>query len=163
MIQGIGFLDVSECAATWVRVYKQKMKDEGDGRQTMILRGAESDAPVLKEWASARKLLQRMKNEAAPYLGGKAAVLGKASVLVMKPQAFTQWRVDDDPYTAAHIRTMTCLVPSPLALIYSGGAAANLAVGTVTVVGQHMLHSMVNLGVNAACYLIVDLCRPDED
>ena len=164
-ITQIGFLDVSACTATFVRLYREKLKPDAsyEGAETLLLRGAESDSPLLKEWASARKLLARLKNEAAPFLNGKPAVLGKAMIVSLKPGAFTPWRYDDSDYAQDHLRLYINLIPTPQAYIYSGGETANPPVGSVTFFNTQVLHSEINLGPCNRVSLIVDVKRPDQD
>lgn len=162
-IRQIGFLDVSTCMAGFVRLYQEKLKPDGDGLETFLLRSAEADAPILREWASARKLLARLKNEAAPFLNGKPATLGKAMVTRLKPGSHTPWSFDDSDYGSDHLRLHICLIPSPMAFLYSGGEMANPAVGVVTYFNTQVLHSEVNIGPCSRVALVVDVKRPDSD
>lgn len=163
MIHPVGFLDTSEFTAHFIKSWRSKMKDEEHGVQTLLLRSAEHDAALLKDWGSARKIMARLKNEASPYLGGRQGVLGKVFIKLLKPHSWTPWEVDDSAYTQAHVRTMTCLIPNPFAMVYSGVQGSNLMVGQVTVVGQQDPHSELNLGTNAVAWLVADLERPDQD
>ena len=164
-INQIGFLDVSACTATFVRLYREKLKPDAsyEGAETLLLRGAESDSPLLKEWASARKLLARLKNEAAPFLNGKPAILGKVLIVSLKPGAFTPWQIDDSEYGQDHLRLYINLIPSPMAFLYSGGEMSNPAVGSVTYFNTSVLHSEINLGPCARVSMVIDVKRPDQD
>lgn len=164
-IRPVGFLDLSNMTSTFVRTYRERLKDDSNypGAQTLLLRSATSDGSILKDWKTARAVLMRLKNEAAPFLGGKPAVLGKAMVVSLKPSSWTDWEFSDDEYSLAHIRLHICMVPSPLAFVYSGGAGLNLPVGQVFAVDQQALHSEINLGPCARVHIVVDIRKPEED
>lgn len=166
-LRGIGFLDLSAFTATFVRTYRERMKDdanyEGGGAQTLLLRSATTDASFLKEWKTARAVLNKLRNEAAPFLGGKPATLGKAMIVSLKPGSFTQWQWSDDEYSQAHFRLHVCMIPSPMAYVFAGGEAGNLIVGNVTYVNTQSLHSEINLGPCARVHLVVDVRKPEEE
>lgn len=165
MLRAVAFLDLSTFTATYVRSYKEELKDDASyaGAQTVHLRSADADLPVLKEWRSARALLQRLRNEAAPFLGGKPAVLGRAFIVSLKPQAFTDWQRHEDAYSLEHMRLIVPMIPSPGYTVFSGGVGLNPPVGQVTFVDVQNLHSEINLGLCACANLVVDVRRSPED
>lgn len=163
-IVAVGFLDLSAFTATFVRNYRERVKDDANypGAQTLLLRGADAEAPILKEWKSAQQILKRIRNEGAKHLG-KPAELGKAMVVSLRPGAFVPWSHSDDEYTLAHVRLYVNMIPCPRAFIYSGGAAANPPVGEVVAWNQQDLHSEINVGTCTRVSLIVDIKRPGDD
>ena len=162
MIRPVGFLDVSTFTARFILNYRQRLSDDPayPGVQTIMLRSVAGAEPILKEWKSAREVLERLRNAVAPFLGGKPAVLGKAMVASLKPGGWTDWAHSDDEYAQGHLRLYVNMIPSPLAFIYSGGEAQNPLVGQITLFEQQALHSEINLGAVARVSLIVDVKRP---
>ena len=161
-LRAIGFLDVSTFTARFITTYRERLKDDANypGAQTIMLRSASSDAAILKEWKSGRAVLQHLRNAAAPFLGGKPAVLGKCMVVSLKPGSHTDWQRSDDEYTQEHFRLHIGMVPSPLAMVYSGGEGLNIMVGQVVAVDQQQLHSEINIGSVARVNLVCDVRRP---
>ncbi len=182
----LAFLDTSQFTATLVNKYRDQFgkdprreKTAGSPHhdtQSILLRGPakptaqnwfedieQVDYPILKEWKSARNLLSRIKNAAAPFLKGQPAVLGKVMIVQLKPHGVVDWHVDEGEYAAAHYRTHLCLIPSPGAFVYSGPEMANLPVGQLTFFENRVLHCATNFGDFARTHLIVDVRRPEDD
>lgn len=160
-IQQIGFLDTSAFTAMYVVKHKDKLVDgildlrsiKGDDVDA-------SDLPILKEWKGARALLARLRAGAAPFLGNVTPNLGRAWIEVLPPFSGTQWSLEEGDYAADHLRTRTCLIPSPGAVSHCGAVAANLLVGTVNVIDHRQLCCEVNHGEHARVHLIVDVKVP---
>lgn len=183
-LRPLGFLDASVMTANLLLRYQRHYAD--DTRRQMapgsahhdtemiLLRGPREpepanwqqdvphvDQPLLGDWKSAKALLVRLKNLLVQ--DGRPAVLGKAMIVRLKPGGVVDWHRDEGAYAEAHLRVHLCLVPSPGALLYCGGEAANLPVGQLTLVNVQALHSAINLGSVARTHLIVDLRRPELD
>lgn len=117
--------------------------------------------PIMSEWKSAKALLLRIAAAAAPFNNGETPDLGKAMVVSLKAGGFVDWHIDEGPYAEAHLRLHLCLVPSPGAVLYSGGDQHTPPVGQLTFVNNRVLHSAVNLGPVPRVHLIVDVRKPD--
>ena len=122
-----------------------------------------TDLAVLREWKSARAVLSRIRNAAAPFFEGQTPLLGRAWIEVVPPLAGTPWGMEADDYAEAHRRTRTCLIGGPGAMSYSGPAAANLLPGMVNLVDHRMLCSETNTGDFPRVHLIVDIKVPVDD
>lgn len=162
-IQPLGFLDTSAFTAAYVAKYKKSVEDG-----ILNLRDARDDGEVtalgvLKEWNSARALLQRLRAAAAPFFDGVTPELGKAWVEVLPPRSGTPWVVEEGDYALTHVRTRTCLIPSPGAISYCGASFVQLAVGTVNQIDHRQLCSEVNLGEHTRVHLVVDVRVPNAD
>ena len=183
-ITPIAFVDVSMLSAGLCLKYRTRFADDKRRQQfpnsphhdteTIVLRGPKDatpaawfedgemvDYPIMKEWKAARIILKKIREGAAPLLGGKVAVLGKAMVVSLKAGGHVDWHVDEGEYAEAYLRTHTCLVPSPAAWLYSGGEAQAINVGWLHFFNNRVKHSAINMGAVARVHLIVDVRRPD--
>lgn len=154
MIQFIAFLDVSAFAARYELTHKRS-PDMQDG--VLVLRDAEGERPILKEWKGARALLARIRAGAAAYFDGVTPDLGRAWIETLPPQSGTPWALEDD---SSFVRTRMAIVPSPHAFSYSGSMSGSLAWGALNVVDHRALSSEVNHGDTARVHLVVDIVRP---
>lgn len=160
-IQQIGFLDTSNLTAMFVVKHRDRAVDGILAlRDIKVDEVDASDLPILKEWKSARALLSRLRAGAAPFLGNVTPTLGRAWIEVLPPQSGTPWTIEDGDYADAHIRTRTCLIPSPGSVSHSGLTSASLLVGTVNVIDHRQLCCEVNHGEHARVHLIVDVKVP---
>jgi hypothetical protein len=165
MIRSTGvFLSTAEFTAMFMVKYKERMK-EGILRLRDIPEADDDavDLPIMKEWKTARGLLTRFKNAAAPLLNGQPAVLGKAWIETLPGNCGTPWLLEEDDYAQAHIRTRTALIITPENYSMSGVDRISLGVGVVNVVEHRVLHSEINLGPHPRTHLIVDVRRPDGE
>lgn len=164
MIQPLGFIDTSTFAAWFVAKHRQKARDG-----VLALRDIKADEidpadlAIMQEWKGARALLSRLRAAAAPFFNGVTPELGKAWIEVLPPLAGTPWTSELDDYAAAHVRTRTCLIPSPGAISFCGTASAMLHVGMVNQIDHSLLCSEVNHGEHARVHLVVDVRVPDAD
>lgn len=160
-IRPIGFVDTSVFTANYVLRHKDKVVDG-----LLYLRDVKgdeldaSDLPILREWKSAKALLVRLRAGAAPHFNGATPELGKAWIEVLPPGVGTPWTSEVGDYAEAHVRTRTCLIPTPGALSYSGSASANLLVGMVNLMDHHALCSEVNTGDQPRVHLVADVKVP---
>lgn len=169
MIRALGFLDVSKFTANFLLRYRDKHLIETEYGGLLPLRDADAEGAivaldVLKEWLSARSLFTKLKNEAAPWLDGQAAILMKACIEVVNPDCATPWTQENDDYAKSIHRLRVCLIPSPNAMTHSGPHVANLGVGLVNLVDHTVQNCETNFG--APCprtHLIVDVRRLDAD
>lgn len=159
MIQPLGFIDTSAFTAMFVVKYKERMKDGvlwlRGGPDTLV---AAEDAPILKEWKSARALLQRIRNKAAET---SPAELGRAWIETLDPHSGTPWSMEPDEHTAAFARLRVCLLTAPGCWSFSGSVNAQLAVGVVNLVENRVISSEANFSDHPRTHLIVEVSRPD--
>ena len=163
-IRPLGFLDTSTFTAMYVMKHREKV-DNGILRLRDFKDGeaGPSDLPILREWKSARALLSRIRNAAAPLLEGRVPDLGRAWVEIVPPLSGTPWNAESDDYADAHHRTRTCLIGGPGAMSYCGQAAANLLPGIVNFVDLRALSSETNTGEYPRVHLVVDVKIPVDD
>lgn len=162
-IQTLGFLDTSSFMAAYIAKYRKSVEDG-----VLVLRDVDGDGEaqskaILKEWNSGRALLARLRSEAAKHFKGVTPELGKVWIEVLPPKSGTPWTVEEGDYALAHVRTRTCLIPSPGAISYCGASNAGLLVGVVNLVDHRQLCSEVNLGEHTRVHLIVDVRVPDDN
>jgi hypothetical protein len=152
-IRPLAFVDTSSMAATMLTRHKKDFTASArEGVHTLPL------APeLLKDWRSASSLLTRIRSGSAPFLGGKPAVIDRATLVMLMPGAHIPWAVETDDYAAAHNRLHLCLVQVPGATVYSGGDAAALLVGQVTWVNHRVLNSEANFGSYPSYKLVLDI------
>lgn len=157
----IGFLDTANFTATYITRHRDKV--ENGVLALRVLQGEDVvDAAILKEWKSAKALLSRLRNAAAPFFAGQTPDLGKAWLEVLPPRSGTPWGSADEAYGGAHARTRTCLIPSPGGVSFADGASATLQVGWLHAHDPRALASEVNFDpVHARVHLIVDIRRPE--
>lgn len=158
MIRSTGvFLSTAEFTAFYVAKFRTRL-DQG----LLPLRDEDGDLPILKEWKTARALLARFRAAAAPFLDGHTATLGKVWIEQLPGECGTPWTIAEDDYAQAHIRTRTCLIPSPGAWSLSGGEQLMIPVGSVATVEHRALCSEVNFSPYPRTHLIVDVKKPAE-
>lgn len=120
------------------------------------------DCPILDEWKTASAMLKRFRGLASAFLGGEPARLGKVWLEQLPGHSATPWTIEEDEYAQAHIRTRTCIVPSPDAYTLSGLDRVLLLNGVVHVVEHRILHSEINLSSYPRLHLIIDVQRPEQ-
>lgn len=150
--QSLAFVDGSACAARYVTQFKARL--EGD---TIMLRSGGKDLPILKEWKSAKNLITKISNAAAPFLDGKPAKINTAYIYTLVPNEREEWGY----LQPDGIRAYLPLLPSPNAMLFSGIEGANPPVGMLTVVNRAQPFSALNLGPVAATWMIVDAAIPE--
>lgn len=164
MIRSTGvFLDVSVFTAFFTIKFKERMQDGLLYLRDIGDDGETQDLPILREWKSARALLLRYKAAASPLLNGAKAELGKVWIESLPGNCGTPWRLEEDDYAQAHIRTRTALIAAPDAFTFSGPDKVLLGPGVVNLVEHRVLHSDVNPSHHARVHLIVDVKRPEPD
>lgn len=161
MIRPITFIDTSTFAARFKIQFSDRMVNGLLPLREIGESGEAEDLPILKEWKSARALLLRYKATAAQLLPDQPIVFGKAWIETLPGPAGTPWEIHDDEYAQTHLRTRTCLIPTPDNYTYSGRECVNLGVGVVNLIDMNILHCEVNLSPYPRTHLIVDVQRPD--
>lgn len=158
----IGFIETANFTATYINRHRDKLVNgvlklrDFDGDSETVV-----DLPLVKDWKTAKSLLSRLRAGAAPHFGGVTPGLGRAWIEVLPPQAGTPWTAEAGDYADTHIRTRTCLIPSPGAVSHVGLQNATLLVGVVTSYDPRALACEVNHGEHARAHLIVDVRRPE--
>ena len=161
MITPLGFIDTSTFTSMFVVKYKERMKDG-----LLWLRGSPDtvveidDASIMKEWKSARALLQRIKNKVAETTKAPAE-LGRAWIETLEPHSGTPWSMDPDEHTASFVRFRICLLGAPGCWSFSGNQNAQLAVGVVNLIENRVICSEANFSDYPRTHLIVEVSRPD--
>lgn len=150
----IAFVDASSCTANYVKQFRARSRDG-----TIFLRRDGKDELILGEWSSAKNLLTKVSNAAAPYLGNKPAKIIMAKIFTLVPNEREEWGKPQQE----GVRAWLNLLPSPGAMLFSGIEGFNPAVGWLTVVNSRPIFSAVNLGDNAAVWLVVDVEMPKPD
>lgn len=149
----IGFIDASQATARYVTQFKARL--DGD---TIMLRQDAKDLPILGEWKSAKNLIAKVSNAAAPFLGGKPAVINMAQIFTLVPNEREDWAY----VQLEGVRAYLPLLPSPGAMLFCGIEGCNPPVGQLTAVtARHLPFSILNLGPVAASWLIVDAALPE--
>ena len=141
---------------------RHKDRFTGDHLAMLPLRSQGGPLPILSEWKSAKALLSKVRNAAAPLLGGKAGVLGEAALVRLAPGGYMEWTCETSEYALAHHRLHLCVVPAPGCCVLSGGESGVLPVGMLTYVNRSVLHSAVNFSDTPCIHLIVDVRAPDD-
>jgi hypothetical protein len=111
----------------------------------------------MEKFGSAKTLLARLKNAAAPFLGGKPAELADIWIESLLPGGKTPWSQVDDPEL---LRLYIALASPPGAWFYCGGEAAQLGIGVVNWVNIALPHSVLNLGNAPRVCLVANVRRP---
>jgi hypothetical protein len=152
--QSLCFIDSSSATARFVTQFKARM--QGD---TLMLRQHQKDLPILEEWKSAKNLLTKVSNAAAPFLNGKPAVINMAQIFTLVPNEREDWQY----IQPEGIRAYLPLLPSPGAMLFCGIEGCNPPVGQLTVIASPSLpFSILNLGPVAATWLVLDAAFPTE-
>ena len=163
VIRPIGFLDTSAVMARYVLKYRDQANNGLLYLRDLDDEGEAQDLPLLKEWRSAKALLNRYKATASEMMKGQTAVLGKAWIETLPGAHGTPWTIEEDEYAQVHIRTRTCLIPVPQTYTFSGEEKVTIGVGTVNIVEHRILHCEVNFSAYPRTHLIVDVRRPEEE
>lgn len=150
----IAFVDASQATAGYVKQFRARSQDG-----TIFLRRDGKDESILGEWKSAKGLLTKVSNAAAPYLNGKPGKIVMAKVFTLVPNEREEWGKPQQE----GVRAWLNLIPSPGAMLFSGIESANPPVGMLTVVNARPIFSAINLGDNAAVWLVVDVELPKAD
>ena len=159
MITPLGFIDTSTFTAMFTVKYKERMKDG-----LLWLRGSPDtladieDAVVLKEWKSARAILQRIRNKASET---SPAELGRAWIETLDPHSGTPWSMSPDEHTARYAQLRICLLGAPGCWSFSGTQNVQLAVGVVNLIENRVICSEANFSDYPRTHLIVEVSRPD--
>ena len=159
MIRNTGvFLQTADFTAFYQVKFRKEMEDG-----VLRLRDADADCPILREWKSAKALLQRFRAEAAKHFGGTRPELGRVWIEQLPGMHGTPWALEEDDYAQAHIRTRIALIQSPECWSMSGLDRAILAVGIVNEIDHRSLCSEINLSAYPRTHLIVDVKRPEPE
>ncbi len=151
----VNFLDLRGFSSALVLKYASRWE-----RNAIALRCDGEDLPILSEWKSARAAIQKAASSAAMMFNGDIPIVGDAGIQRWLPDEVLPWRKGGGDYDLRHVRTFTCLWPSPTARIYSGTEGIIPQVGAMTVFDHLALHSIVNLGPSALVMFMVDFERP---
>lgn len=152
-IRPLAFLDVLSFTSN-LRLRHWKAI-EGD-RLDLVVDGAEQE--IVSDWASAKSLLIRVKNESAAFLG-KPAEITACWIDRLQPKTTRSWSTFDGD----DLRIQVTLSPSDGACIYCGGASATLPVGQVTWIDHHQPWCEANFGQVAQLSLVLHVRRPAPD
>lgn len=143
--------------------YRDKFVESEDGIERIPLTHDGRLNALCKEWKSASALLGRIRNEAAPFFGGKPAQVDRAFIERQKVDVLTPWFADETEFAEEHVRVMICLVPSPGAWIYCGGENMVLPVGQLVLANVRVDTSYANFGPCATMRLCLDVRRPEVE
>lgn len=138
--------------------------------QSILLRGPEDadeenwfldikqvDYPILKNWKSAKSVLERVRKAV------NNRPLGKVMIVQLRPAASVAWHVDNGPYYDAYHRLHLPLVTNPGAQMFSGLAALHIPVGHLIHIDNRVLHSAINVGQHPRIHMIIDVKKPEEE
>lgn len=159
-IQPVGFLETDAFQATFVLKYRSLLSADLNGVDTLLLRTATEDTPLLGEWKAARTLLAKIRNGASRFLDGKPAELGCVEIQRFRPQTATPWRTDEDN---GCLRLHLGIIPSPDMWVMSGSVRSMVAVGSLVFVEHKVLHCEANFADHPAVHLVIDVKKPDAD
>lgn len=153
----LGYLDTIVILSNLRLRHWEHLEGDGDIR-TLVLRDEDGDMPILAKWASARSFLQRLRNEAAPFLNGLPAELGRAWIESLLPGRSTPWRSEDQ---SDWLTLRVCLATPPGGWLYCNGEAMVLQPGIVAYVNVQAPTSSLNLGPSPRLHLCCEVRRPD--
>jgi hypothetical protein len=151
----LGFLDVSAFAATYVQKYRSR-------EHPLVLRTVDGNTDLYTEWKSARALLTRIKNAAAPFTDGEPPELGNVTIETLAPGDYQPWHADESDYRREFHELRVCIIPSPGGWTYCAGEAMVLPWGQVVAVNRAAASCEVNFGPTSRTHLIVDIRRVDK-
>lgn len=146
--------------------HKSAWSEAVEGVEVIPLRhtpdGAEKSmpTPLMREWPSAKGVMAQIKKIAGLILEGEEVRFGDAVIERFAPGAYTDWAQDKGDYATAHHRLQMCLVPSPGAVVISGGVSWQPPTYMLTWVSHEALHSTLNLGDYPFIRLVVDVEKP---
>jgi len=118
------------------------------------------DYPLLKEWPSAKQLIDNVHAKIAEHLGGQNVTFGKIYLEELRAGGNVGWHVDESAYGTKHIRFRLLASPCAGGCWFSGGDSLPPGVGNLTYVNHAVMHSMINLGPVPQISLVVDVRRP---
>jgi hypothetical protein len=139
--------------------FKDRFVGGGDGYDFLPLRTETRALPILSEWKSAKSLLSRVANAAAPLFGNQTPDLGAADLLRIRAGGVVPWAVREP---TGWLSLALCIIPAPGAWLYAGGEAAVLPVGQLTLINRQALNSAVNLSNHPSITLVLDARTPDD-
>lgn len=157
MITPMGFIDTTSFTAMLVVKYRERAENG-----TLFLRKDDTDLPIVKEWKSARALLQRIRNRVAEATGSEA-VLGNVFTETLPPQCGTPWTLEDDKHSAKFVRFRVCLMSAPGCWSFCGTSNAQLSVGIINLIENRLLCSEANFSDYPRTHLIVEVERPNGE
>lgn len=163
MIRSIAFVDASLFTAHFVVKFRDAYMQDGQlSLRAVSDNGVDiDDLPALKAWKSARTLLSKIRNGAAPFFDGRVPELGRVWVETLPPDTCSPWEREEGEYAESHIRTRLCIVPAVDAYTCCGPERLVIPPSLIHVVDHRKFCSEMNLGQNARTHLIVDLKVPD--
>ena len=162
-LRPVGFIDASAMTAKLILSYRDKFVESEDGIERIALIADGKPNGLCKEWKSATALIGRLRNEAAPFFGGKPAIVDRAFIERIKPDVITDWTADETEFAEEHVRVMIGLVPSPGAWVYCGGESMVLPVGQIVLANTRVMTSHANFGPCATVRLCLDVRRPEVE
>ena len=163
MIRPLLFVDASRFTAHFIVKYAAQQQNGILALRDVADDVDVADLPILKEWKSARTLLLKIRNQAAPFLSGKVPELGKVWIETLPPESATPWTHEIGDYADEHHRLRICLIPGVDCYSFCGEARVILNVGIVNLIDHKKMCSEANMGQFARTHLIVDIRKPDED
>lgn len=159
MFQPVSFIDAANATAGYVTRFKVRLAPSLDGELDAIqLVKDGKPLPILGEWKSAKNLLSKVRNAAAPLLGGKPAVLENAAVVSLGVGKWLSWKMPD-PGGPWGVMTM---LPSPGASLISGVVNHQPPVGQLTLLSRDLPFSAVNVGPVPYVFLWLEARMPDD-
>lgn len=118
------------------------------------------DYPLLKEWPSARQLVENIHAKITEHLGGQNLTFGKVMIESLKPGGVIGWHVDNSEYGKQHARFRLLASPCAGGCWFSGGDTIAPGVGNLTYIDHSLMHSMINLGPVPQISVVVDARKP---
>lgn len=118
------------------------------------------DLPLLKEWPSAKNLLENVHAKITEHLGGQNVTFGKVYLEEIGAGGHVGWHVDGSPYGKQHARFRLLASPCAGGCWFSGGDSLPPGVGNLTYVNHLALHSAINLGPVPQISLVIDARKP---
>lgn len=156
----VSFVDASYCTAAYTTRYRARLQPSLDGEMEAIqLMRDGKPSSILGEWKSAKALLSKVRNAAAPFMKGKPAVLESANIISIGVDKALSWKKPDPGGPWA----MLTLLPSPGAVLISGTEMHLPPVGQLTLISRDSFFSIVNTGPVPVVFLNVEARMPDAD
>ena len=137
----------------------------------IMLRGPASDAawalnapqvecPLMKDWPSARNLIDAIQGKIAENLGAENLQLGRVYVESIRQGGFIGWHADETAYAKAHQRFRMIVSPCAGGCWFSAGETLAPGPGNLTYFNNRALHSAINLGPIPQISIVLDVRRP---
>lgn len=158
-IRPLTFVDSWAFASILHGRYKDRFTGSAPGYSVLTLRDHDGPLPILAEWKSAKALLSRIANAASPIFGGEVPDLGVAELVKISAGGVIPWNAEEP---SEWVSLALCIVPAPGAWLYSGGEAAVLPVGQLTIVRRDLLHSAINLSNHPSITLVLRVRKTDD-